>query len=273
MYGCVTILSKIEPLAVIGSLICICAICHLSRNDKFERKYVGDLSLYFYDAPNATNINNIHNIITKAKLFKRRKIEEIILKNNIKGYTAKNKNKLFLRKLVDLSFCRKTRFKFEQNKGKKLSKIFDCKINKIHRLSIGLIVIMFLPIFVNIITIIYIKVNRYSTRRIINAIRCHFCIAICGLITNLVLLIIIGVTYNKGDIGEFNDFLDCPGVNKKYFDNFSDVTKLRKYFIAFEVLDSIFEVIKTLLEVVNASEEFEEEAKQIKRNILGYGIY
>ena len=273
MYGCVTILSKIEPLAVIGSLICICAICHLSRNDKFEKKYVGDLSLYFYDAPNATNINNIHNIITKAKLFKRRKIEEIILKNNINGYTAKNKTKLFLRKLVDLSFCQKTRFKFEQNKGKKLSKIFDCKINKIHRLSIGLIVIMFLPIFVNIITIIYIKVNRYSTRRIIDAIRCHFCIAFCGLITNLVLLIIIGVTYNKGDIGEFNDFLDCPGVNKKYFDNFSDVTKLRKYFIAFEVLDSIFEVITTLLEVANASEEFEEEAKQIKRNILGYGIY
>ena len=44
MYGCVTILSKIEPLAMIGSLIGICAICHLSRNDKFERKYVGDLS-------------------------------------------------------------------------------------------------------------------------------------------------------------------------------------------------------------------------------------
>jgi len=272
MYVWVKILSIIEPLAVISSLICICAICHLSRNDKFERKYVGDLSLYFYDAPNATNINNIHNIITKAKLFKRRKIEEIILKNNINGYTAKNKTKLFLRKLVDLSFCRKTRFKFEQNKGKKLSKIFDCKINKIHRLSIGLIVIMFLPIFVNIITIIYVKVNSYYTKRI-TAIRCHFGIAICGLITNLVLLIIIGVTYNKGDIGEFNDFLDCPGVKKKYFDNFSDVTKLRKYFIAFDVVGSIFEVIKTLLEVVNASEKFEEEVKQIERNRLGYGIY
>ena len=272
MYVFVIILSRIEPLAVIGSLICICAICHLSRNDKFEKKYVGDLSLYFYDAPNATNINNIHNIITKAKLFKRRKIEEIILKNNINGYTAKNKTKLFLRKLVDSSFCRKTRIKFEQNKGKKLSKIFDCKINKIHRLSIGLIVIMFLPIFVNIITIIYVKVNSYYTRKII-AIRCHFYIAICGLITNLVLLIIIGVTYNKGDIGEFNDFLDCPGVKKKYFDNFSDVTKLRKYFIAFDVVGSIFEVIKTLLEVVNASEKFEEEVKQIERNRLGYGIY
>ena len=269
----VSILSKIEPLAMIGSIICICAICHLSRDDKFERKYVGDLSIYFNNVPNITNISNISNIISKAKLFKRRKIEEIILKNNINGYIDKNKTKLFLRKLVGTSFCGKTRNKFEYYKGKKLSKIFDCKINKIHRLSIGLVVIMCFPIFVNIITIIYIKVNSYYYGKIINAIRCHFCLVICALITNLVLLIIIGVTYNKGDIEEFNDFLDCPGVKKKYFDKFSDVTKLRKYFIAFEVLDSIFEVIKTLLEVVNAHEEFEEEAKQIERKSFGYGIY
>ena len=264
----ITILVKIEPLAVIGSIICICAICHLSRNDIFEKKYVSNLSVYFNDV---SNINNINNIMTKY--IKRRKIEEIVLKNRINDYLAKNKKKLLLRKLADSSFCRKIRSKFVKYQGQKFSKIFNGKINKIHRLSIGLIVVMCFPIFVNIITIIYIKVNRYYYGKIINAIRCHFCLVICALITNLVLLIIIGVTYNKGDIEEFNDFLDCPGVKKKYFDKFSDVTKLRKYFIAFEVLDSIFEVITTLLEVANASEEFEEEAKQIKRNILGYGIY
>ena len=132
---------------------------------------------------------------------------------------------------------------------------------------------MCFPIFVNIITIIYIKVNRYYFWRTINAARCHFSLVICALITNLVLLIIIGVTYNKGDIEEFNDFLDCPNVKKSNFNNFSDVTKLRKYFIAFEVLDSIFEVIKTIIEVLNAYEKFEEEVHQIERNRLGYGIY
>ena len=132
---------------------------------------------------------------------------------------------------------------------------------------------MCFPIFVNVITIIYIKVNRYYFWRTIKAARCHFSLVICALITNLVLLIIIGVTYNKGDIEEFNDFLDCPNVKKSNFNNFSDVTKLRKYFIAFEVLDSIFEVIKTLIEVVNAYEKFEEEIDQIERNRFGYGIY
>ena len=150
--------------------------------------------------------------------------------------------------------------------------MFNGKINKIHRLSIGLIVVMCFPILVNIIMIIYIK-NSYYDSDIIKAVRYHFSLVISALITNLILLIIIAVTYNKGDIGEFNDFLDCPGINKKYFNSFSDVTKLRKYFIAFEVMDSIFEVIKTILEVINAYEKFEEEAKQIKRKILGYGIY
>ena len=121
--------------------------------------------------------------------------------------------------------------------------------------------------------IIYVKANRYYYPSIRGPIKCHFSLVICALITNLVLLIIIGVTYNKGDIEEFNDFLDCPNVNKRYFNNFSDVTKLRKYFIAFEVLDSIFEVIKTIIEVVNAYEKFEEEIDQIERNRFGYGIY
>lgn len=264
----VAILKLIEPLAVIGSIICISAICHLSRTDPIEKETINDLSTYFNDI---YNISNTTYII--AKINKRRKIEEIILKNRINDYTAKNKNKFFLRKLVDSSFCRETRNKFNKYQGEKLSKVFNLKMNKIHRLSIGLIVVMCFPIVANIITKIYIKANSYYSLSVINAIKCHFSLVICALITNLVLLIIIAVTYNKGDIVEFNDFLDCPGVNKKYFDKFSDVSKLKKYFIAFEVLDSIFEVIKSILEVTNAYESFEKEAEQIKRNLYGYGIY
>ena len=264
----ISILGKIEPLAVIGSIICISAICHLSRNDLFERKSIQNLNTYFNDVSNATNVSNI-----LAKIIKRRKIEEIVLKDRINDYLAKNEKKLLLRKLVDSSFCLKTRNKFEKYQGQKFSKIFNGKINKIHRLSIGLIVVMCFPIFINIITIIYIKVNRYYYTKNIKAVKCHFSLVIIALITNLVLLIILGVTYKKGDIDEFNDFLDCPNVKKSNFNNFSDITKLRKYFIAFEVLDSIFEVIKTLIEVVNAYEKFEEEVKQIELNRFGYGIY
>ena len=95
-----------------------------------------------------------------------------------------------------------------------------------------------------------------------------------GLHTNLILLIILAVIYKKGDLDEFNDFLECPGVNKKYFDKFSDVTKLRKFLIAFEIIDSIFEIFQTALELINAIEKFEKKAEAFKnRIILAYGIW
>lgn len=78
------------------------------------------------------------------------------------------------------------------------------------------------------------------------------------------MLIIIAVVYNKGDIGDYKDFLDCPNVKKKYFDSFSDVVKLRKYFIAFEVLDAIFEVLGTLLQIGQAFD------KKKEANSYGY---
>ena len=97
---------------------------------------------------------------------------------------------------------------------------------------------------------------------------------ILGLLTNLILLIILAVIYKKGDLDEFNDFLECPGVNKKYFDKFSDVTKLRKFLIAFEIIDSIFEILQAALELINAIEKFEKKAKQFEeRNFASYGIW
>ena len=78
---------------------------------------------------------------------------------------------------------------------------------------------------------LYKSKNRYYYTKNIKAVKCHFSLVIIALITNLVLLIILGVTYKKGDIDEFNDFLDCRGINKKSFNKFSDVTKLRKYLI------------------------------------------
>ena len=74
------------------------------------------------------------------------------------------------------------------------------------------------------------------------------------MITNLVLLIILAVYYNKGDIGEYKDFLDCKNVKKKYFDQFSDVVKLSKFIVAFEIIDAIFEVIGALIKIAEAAD-------------------
>ena len=86
----VNILGKIEPLTVIGSIICISAICHLSRNDIFEKKSINSPIIYFNNAPNTTNFENI---ITK--LIKRRKIEGIVSTNRINDYLARNKKNYF----------------------------------------------------------------------------------------------------------------------------------------------------------------------------------
>ena len=59
----------------------------------------------------------------------------------------------------------------------------------------------------------------------IAVIRCTFCFLLYSLLANLVLLIIIAVTYNKSDIGDYNDFLDCSNIKENSFEIFSDVTK------------------------------------------------
>ena len=73
------------------------------------------------------------------------------MKNKIDILKNKNKNELFLRKLVDKSFCRKIRYKFENYQGAKLSRIFNLEIKKINRLSIGIIVAICFPLVTNLI--------------------------------------------------------------------------------------------------------------------------
>ena len=71
-------MEKIEPFAWLGTLICISAICHLSRTDPLERKIIYHLNNYFDDL---NDENTTINII--AKINKRRNIKEIVMKNKI----------------------------------------------------------------------------------------------------------------------------------------------------------------------------------------------
>lgn len=76
--------------------------------------------------------------------------------------------------------------------------------------------------------------------------------------------------YYKADIEDYNDFLDCPNIKKSYFDRFSDVAKFSKWFIAFEVLDAIYELLKTFLEI---NKECQKKKKEMINNPLGYGYW
>ena len=179
----VKILGKIEPFQWLGTLICISAICHLSRTDPLERKIIYNLNNYFDDL---NDENTTINII--AKINKRRNIKEIVMKNKIDIFKTKNKNKLFLRKLVDKSFCRKIRYKFENYQGSKLSRIFNLEIKKINRLSIGIIVAICFPFVTNTLYFLFLgkEISEYHDKGSIYAV---FSYTILGLLTNLILLI------------------------------------------------------------------------------------
>ena len=247
-------LSCFQGLDFIATIICISFICHLSSEDPFEHYIIGNSSLYFNDLPNITNIiANIEkgNKTNYDELYHFYNEEQIIqeCKENSSDLTI-NKN-LFLRRLVSNSFCTKTRLKFDRYKGNYLSNIFKLNIKKIHKISIGLIVVICGPIVIGWITLcIACILKDYD---LVNCcLNCGLCGITISLITNLVLLIILAVYYNKGDIGEYKDFLDCRNVKKNYFNRFSDVVKLSKFIIAFEIMDAIFEVLATLLEIAIA---------------------
>lgn len=247
-----------KGLDFIATIICISFICHLSSEDPFEHYIIGNSSLYFNDSPNTTNITNIIANIEKRNKTNDEELyhfysneEEMVqgIKDNSSNIII-NKH-LFLRRLVSNSFCTKTRLKFDRHKGNYLSNIFKLNIKKIHKISIGLIVVICAPIVIGLLCLLAPACGKDWG---LLCASCGYCGIVGSLITNLVLLIILAVSYNKGDIGEYKDFLNCKNVKKKYFDQFSDVIKLSKFIIAFEIFDAIFEVIDTLSEIAEASE-------------------
>ena len=263
--GLIACFKCFQGLDFIANIICISFICHLSSDDPFEHYIIGNSSLYFDDLPNITNITNITNIIANIEKYNKTNDKELYhFYNNeeqiVQGSKDNSSNitidkNLFLRRLVSNSFCTKTRLKFDRYKGEYLSNIFKLNIKKIHKISIGLIVVICAPIVITIITLSLLAIFGRGGDFSSICLGCGSCGIISSLITNLVLLIILAVYYNKGDIGEYKDFLDCKNVKKNYFDQFSDVVKLSKFIIAFEIVDAIFEVIGTLLEIGQAADK------------------
>ena len=195
----------IDILTFIGSLICICAICHISRTDPFENHIIKNLTDYFNVLPNNINYTELNNT------------ENISINDDFDVFDEVEKIS------GSSSLCNKIKNNFEKNKGKILSSVFDIKFNTIHRLSIELIVVILFSKFG--ILIVFVIFWFIWSNDVIAVVRCTFCFLLYSLLANLVLLIIIAVTYNKSDIGDYNDFLDCSNIKENSFEIFSDVTK------------------------------------------------
>ena len=253
------IFSIFELLSLIASIIIISIICHLSRNNPLEEHTIRNLNNYFNDVPDVTNLTTK---IEKECNNNDKELDNI--ESNIKFNKSENNHKRFLRRLVSTSYCTKIRNKFEKYEGRKLSSIFDLKMGKIHKLSIGLIVVIsFIP-FCIILTIIFYKVFNCDREQQVCQ-HCSFTMILLAIVTNLVLLIIFAVIYKKGDIGEYKDFLDCPKIKKNAFAKFSDVTKLRKYIISFEIVDAIFDLFGILKTASDQYILYEKEQDMLTR--------
>ena len=62
-------------------------------------------------------------------------------------------------------------------------------------------------------------------------------------IAKFVLSLILYHFIESGDIEKYNDFLDCRGIKEEFFDNFSDIQKLRKCVLALAILNIISECL------------------------------
>lgn len=151
---------------------------------------------------------------------------------------------------------------FARNKGKRLDYLFDLKYQTIRKISISILIVdisssvLLIANFIIACRIACINTNlniKDETKKII--ITCYAIIyiifnilIIIGYIGRFVLFLLLLHFIENGDIGKFDDFLDCRNVKEKYFEKFDDTYKLRRCFLAFAVLNIIYESLDKVKE-------------------------
>ena len=153
------------------------------------------------------------------------------------------------------SFCTDIQESFIRNKGNKLSYIFNFRYQAIRKISIALTIVILSFIPLSIILSFILKKESNKKKLIIISI-----LILIFYIAKFVLSIILFHFIESGDIGKYNDFLDCKNVRKEFFKQFKDIVRLRKTFVAFAVLNIISESID------KAKELFEIDEKDIPIN-------
>ena len=165
---------------------------------------------------------------------------------------------------------------FARNKGRKLKYIFDLRYQEIRKISIALLVVdlssilvIGYPILNCIIQSNYTKHELATNEKIMirySIISIAICILlIIGWIGKYVLFILLYHFIENGDIGKYDDFLDCRIVKEKFFEKFDDINKLRRCFLAFAILNIIAESLDKVKEFLEKYvENKEKNDRQIK---------
>ncbi len=240
----------------LACFICVCILCHISSKNPFKNHIIGDISNYFYIIEEKTDETPIldSNQIIGSNLDKARR--RYISNENDTNIAPENKvsNKIFLRHLVSRLFCTEMQDYFIRFNGRKLSDIFDLNYEKIHKLSIAILVVSSIMIFFYILICALHKILKKKVW--IGSI-----IAVLALllyIAKLVLSIILIYYIEKGDIEKYDDFLDCHNVRVTLFDKFSEISTLRKCSFAFLILNFVEQGIDKLQKCCDYGEKAKE---------------
>ena len=233
----------------IACFICVCILCHISSKNPFKNHIVGDLNNYFYIIEENTDeilsMENPRNIDSNSGQIRKRQISN---ENTINIPLAKKLNNInFLKRhLVSKLFCTEMQDYFTKFNGRKLSDIFDLNYEKIHKLSVGVLVVSCTSIILfNIVPIIGKNFNKKTCFCSFFS-RFYAIVLILIYTSKLVLSIILIYFIEKGDIEKYDGFLDCRNVKTTFFDRFSEISTLRKCSIAFLILNIIEQGIDRL---------------------------
>ena len=232
----ILILALLKTSAEVGNAICSCLLGTLSAKNPFKNHIIGNITDYFSHSPNLDNIEfnwACDNISLKHYSFRRNSIE---INKNI---TIINNN-LFFRRLVSDSFCSDMYLSLMNNKGRQLSHVFQLNYEKIRYLSI-------VTAFVYSAYILFFL----DQEELFNCLKTGFkggVLLFFLWISKFILFFILIYFIENGDIGKYDDFLECNNVKKDFFKQFTDVNKFRKIFFAFTILNIISEVLDKLKE-------------------------
>ena len=268
------IISEFLLLGVeLGIFICVCIIVSISSKDPFKSHIIGNITNYFSYFPDSTSS------LKSMCICKNETFEHFCSKeNDLNGCFNISSDiddfkPLFKRKLESDSFCTDMRESFARNEGQKLSYIFDLNYQIVRKLSIALLVVCLSYLVSSVIGIIFeyileklitreAKVDKETENKIKFygiSLLIFGILSLIGWIAKFVLSLLLLHFIESGDIGKYDDFLDCRYVKKSYFKKFSDVNKLRNCFLAFAILNIIKESVDKIKEKFEDCDKYKSE--------------
>ena len=263
-----SLIACFKLLIEIANFVCICILVHSSKNNPLENHIIGNLSNYFYGLEeNEIQITN--EIKYNDTLVNNNRIQQNIL-NIATNFSLgpDKKKKIFLRKLVSKSFCLEIRDNFERLRGSRLSSIFELNYNKIHNISIAILILScILVLFILISLCLYKRIDSYYVGKYKCCIILYLFLFLLIYGTRFVLSMVLLYFMEKGDIEKYDDFLDCQNVKIKFFKNISDVNKLRHCFYAFVIMNFLLLGIEKIEKYLEFGEKAYEKENNQTSNI------